>query len=327
MGVSLVSNPPYNMPWTPPALAGFMPQYTGYTIPPKSNANFAFILSALNMVDRRAAFLLPNGCLSSNTKEEKEIRCQLIDENLIAAVINLPDSMFESTGIPTCIVLFDKKKETLKIEMVDMKETFETEVRDQRGQFGGESHTGRTYHKTVKVITAEGMQRAAEAIEHLRDEPGFCRAVQPQDIIFNDCILTPGRYIEQEEVEPVHRSFEDIANDYNRVIAQKNAIKIRMNRTAAKRLGFDCMDREEPDLSASFAVVGQKAEKEDFISFGADDGIRITVSTKETIHPLIIEFLGHWKQMIMYLNNEENRYLAEFRDALLPELMSGKIEV
>ena len=31
--------------------------------------------------------------------------------------------------------------------------------------------------------------------------------------------------------------------------------------------------------------------------------------------------------MIMYLNNEENRYLAEFRDALLPELMSGKIDV
>ena len=31
--------------------------------------------------------------------------------------------------------------------------------------------------------------------------------------------------------------------------------------------------------------------------------------------------------MIMYLNNEENRYLAEFRDALLPELMSGRIEV
>ena len=29
----------------------------------------------------------------------------------------------------------------------------------------------------------------------------------------------------------------------------------------------------------------------------------------------------------MYLNDEENRYLAEFRDALLPELMSGKIDV
>ena len=32
-----------------------------------------------------------------------------------------------------------------------------------------------------------------------------------------------------------------------------------------------------------------------------------------------------WKQMIMYLNDEENRYLAEFRDALLPELMNGNL--
>ncbi len=34
-----------------------------------------------------------------------------------------------------------------------------------------------------------------------------------------------------------------------------------------------------------------------------------------------------WKQHIYYLNFEENRYLAELRDALLPELMSGKIDV
>jgi hypothetical protein len=34
-----------------------------------------------------------------------------------------------------------------------------------------------------------------------------------------------------------------------------------------------------------------------------------------------------WKQRIMQLNNEENRILAEFRDALLPELMSGRLEV
>ena len=122
-------------------------------------------------------------------------------------------------------------------------------------------------------------------------------------------------------------ALEDIANDYNYIIRQKNAIKIRMNRTAAMRLGYDCMSIDKPDLSASFGVVGQKALKEDNISFAADDGIKIQISTKDGIHPLIIDFLNHWKQMIMYLNNEENRYLAEFRDALLPELLSGKIEV
>lgn len=110
-------------------------------------------------------------------------------------------------------------------------------------------------------------------------------------------------------------------------VFQMNAIQIRMNKTAAKRLGYDCMNADRPDLSTSFGVVGQKVEKEKFISFGADDGITIRISTKEGVHPLILDFLNHWKQMIMYLNNEENRYLAEFRDALLPELMSGRIQI
>ena len=29
----------------------------------------------------------------------------------------------------------------------------------------------------------------------------------------------------------------------------------------------------------------------------------------------------------MYLNNEENRILAEFRDQLLPKLMNGEIDL
>lgn len=323
MGVSLISNPPYNMPWQVPSLAGFMPQYMGYTVPPKSNSNYAFILTALSMIDDKAAFLLPNGALSANTKEEQALRRQLVNENVISAVITLPDSMFESTSIPVCLILFDLNKQTRKIEMIDMRQTFETVTRDQRGQFGGTSHTSRTYHKDINIITGDGMQKAVDAVMKLRTETGFCRAVTSEEIEQNDFILTPSRYIEQEPIEEKHRSFEDISADYNRIIHQKNAIQIRMNRTAAKRLGYDCMDIERPDLTESFAIVGQKPEKEGFITFTADDGIRITVSTKEGIHPLILNFLSHWKQMIMYLNTEENRLLSEFRDALLPELMNG----
>ena len=40
-----------------------------------------------------------------------------------------------------------------------------------------------------------------------------------------------------------------------------------------------------------------------------------------------MSILQMWKQHIMYLNNEENRYLIELRDALLPDLMSGKINL
>ena len=323
MGISLISNPPYNLKWKHPELAGFLPQYSGYDLPPESNANMAFILSALNWIEDRAVILLPNGVLASNQKQELSIRQQLIAENLLLAVIALPGSMFESTNIPTCILVFDKHKETRKIALIDLQDKCVEEVRDQRGQFGGNSHEGRTYHKTINIVPDDVIQTVIDLIESGRDEDGLCKWIFPEEL--TECNLSPRRYFEVK-YEIVHRPFSDIAADYNRIIQQKNAIKIRMNRTAAKRIGFDCMDREQPDLSESFAVVGQKADKEDFITFGADDGIRITISTKDGIHPLMLEFLSHWKQMIMYLNTEENRLLAEFRDALLPELMNGNIK-
>lgn len=323
---NLITNPPYNMRWKPPALAGFMSKYAGYTIPPEQNANYAFILSGLELSDGRSVFLLPNGVLVSNVKAEQEIRQQLIRQNLLLAVIALPSNMFETTSIPTCILVFDKHKDTRKIAMMDLKEHCKEEIRDQRGQFGGNSHTGRTYHKEVMVIPPEVMQECLDLIDSQQDKEGFCKWVQPEELERNDWNLTPRRYFDLQ-IEAPHRSFEDIAADYNRIISQKNAIQIRMNKTAAKRLGYDCMNIDRPDLSASFEIVGQKVLKEDNISFGADDGIKIQISTKDGIHPLILDFLNHWKQMIMYLNNEENRYLAEFRDALIPELMSGKIKV
>lgn len=324
MAISLISNPPYNLRWKAPQLAGFLPQYAGYEIPPDSNANMAFILSALNWIEDRAVILLPNGVLASNQKQEQSIRRQLISQNLLLAVISLPGDMFESTSIPTCLLVFDKHKETRRIAMIDLTDKCDEEVRDQRGQLGGASHEGRTYHKTVKVISDSIISKCTELINNGKDEEGFCRWVSPEEI--PDWNLTPKRYFEVK-TEFVHRAFADIASDYNRIIAQKNSIQIKMNKTAAKRLGYDCMAGDKPDLTESFAVVGQKADKEKNITFSADDGITIRVSTKDGIHPLILDFLNHWRQMIVYLNNEENRYLAEFRDALLPDLMSGKIEV
>lgn len=323
---NLIANPPYNMRWEPPALAGFLPKYSGYTIPPKQNANYAFVLSGLELADSRAVFLLPNGVLSSNVKAEQEIRQQLISQNLLLAVISLPGNMFESTSIPTCILVFDKHKETRKIALIDLKDKCREEIRDQRGQFGGNSHTDRTYHKTMMTIPSEVMQECLELIDSRQDKEDICKWVQPEDLEKNDWNLTPKRFFDLN-IEITHRPFEDIVADHNRIISQKNAIQIRMNRTAAKRLGYDCIDIDRPDLSDTFALVGQKAEKEKFISFGADDGITIKISTKDGLHPLILDFLNHWKQMIIYLNNEENRLLAEFRDAILPELMSGRIEV
>ena len=55
--------------------------------------------------------------------------------------------------------------------------------------------------------------------------------------------------------------------------------------------------------------------------------IRFENNSKDILSSILVLILNSWKQHVFYLNQEENRYLAELRDALLPELMSGKIEV
>jgi type I restriction-modification system DNA methylase subunit len=112
MGKSLVSNPPYNLKWDIPLFAQIQPRFSDFNVPPASNANFAFVLTGLDFIDDKMAILLPNGVLTTNVTEEKEIRKALIENNLLEAVILLPDKMFESTSIPTCILLFDKHKTT-----------------------------------------------------------------------------------------------------------------------------------------------------------------------------------------------------------------------
>lgn len=133
MRTSLISNPPYNMKWDIPPFAQIQTRFNECELPPESNANFAFVLTALEKIDSKAVFLLPCGVLNSGLKQEQEIRKYLIEKNLIEAVITCPNNMFESTDIATCIIVFDKHKKTRQVEFVDMRNMHDEEEREQRG--------------------------------------------------------------------------------------------------------------------------------------------------------------------------------------------------
>jgi hypothetical protein len=238
--------------------------------------------------------------------------------------------MFESTSIPTCILLFDKNKKTRNVEMIDMRQTYLEEQRDQNGQFGGASHENRTYHKTVKVIDGASMNKAIDAILEQKNIPKFSKSASIDEIRNADYILTPSRYIEFQERKTEHRAYKDIANDYNKIIREKNSLKLTVNESLAKSLGLYeafLMIKRDGGISDSFQLVGCKAEKESFITMSKKAAeFKIENKCKDKLPEILLIFLSMWKQHIMYLNNEENKVLAEFRDALLPDLMSGKIE-
>ena len=311
-----VSNPPYNLKWNIPPLASFMPKYQGFPIP--KNANYAFVLSGFYL-SGRSVFILPKSVLTSD--EDKEIRQRLVEN--VAGVVLCPERMFESTSIAVCLLILERNRKTRRIALVDLTEAATEETREQRGQYGGASHTNRVYKKGVNVFSRETIEKTVKAVNELTEAPNVA-IVTPEIVAEHDFNLTPSLYLNRA-IEPRSRSFEDIARDYNRVVDWKNEITITMNETAAKRLGFSLLG-QEVDVSEAFAAGGQVVKKAKFFTTTKSDGIVIRCSTKDGVPLLIQDFLTRYGQRVRFLNEEENRLLAEYRDALLPKLMSGEID-
>ena len=330
-----ISNPPYNMKWKHPAFAPMQSRFAGHTVPPESNANYAFVMSAMDKVGR-GVFILPNGVLSS-AKTEGDVRRELVEDNWFDAVIACPDGMFESTSIPVCVVVLDKRKETASIEMIDARDTHEVEVRDQRGQLGSKSHTSRVYHKEVSVFTESNIREITSSISRRETETGFSAAATIDQVRENEYVLTPGRYVGVVEEGNKHRPYENIIADYNRVAAEKGGLKLTINETLARSIGLDSiyeLQQHGNEIAGqmeemlSGIVEGCKIEKPIYIRLSKNKNeVKFENGNKDALSEILLLVMQQWKAKLYYLNNQENALLAELRDALLPELMSGKIEL
>lgn len=323
----IISNPPYNIKWDAPDPMFADERFTE-VIPPASNANFAFVLTALSRLKSggKCAFVLPNGILSSDV--EKAVNKFLVDSGKIEKIILMPDKMFESTSISTCVCVFGAENDS--IDFFDCRKKATQEQRDQNGQYGGTSHTNRTYHKTVNVLSKQLIEQLCGKCE---DIAGFSVVAANERIIENDYILTPSRYIRFEEQETQHRPFQEIADNINYITRMQNSCKLVINETIAKQIGLDTeMYRKSKDQSKESAkqmsALGLTLETEDFISFTKNKNEFVfKCNDKDLLPDILIQFFGIWKNQIAVLNTMQNQYLAELRDAILPDLMSGKIEV
>ena len=90
-------------------------------VPPSSKGDYAFVLHMLHSLDAengRMAVVLPHGVLFRGASEGK-IRRQLVELNLLDAVIGLPANLFYGTGIPACILVFRKKRTRRDVLFID----------------------------------------------------------------------------------------------------------------------------------------------------------------------------------------------------------------
>lgn len=103
-------------------------------VPPKTKGDYAFILHMIETLKPRSgrmAVVVPHGVLFRGSSEGR-IRRKLIEENLLDAVIGLPEKLFFGTGIPAAILVFRKQKPDDKVLFIDASRDFEAGTNQNR---------------------------------------------------------------------------------------------------------------------------------------------------------------------------------------------------
>lgn len=157
-------------------------------IPPRTKADYGFILHMVETMKAgtgRMAVVVPHGVLFRGAAEGK-IRKQLIDENLLDAVIGLPEKLFYGTGIPAAILVFRKKKSDDKVLFIDASRAY------QDG-------------KNQNFLREDDLKEIVDAYTTRKSIDKYAYLASPADIAENDYNLNIPRYVdtfeEEEEID------------------------------------------------------------------------------------------------------------------------------
>ncbi|EIW9274837.1 TPA: type I restriction-modification system subunit M [Klebsiella aerogenes] len=157
-------------------------------LPPKTKGDYAFILHMIETMKPktgRMGVVVPHGVLFRGSSEGK-IRQKLIEENLLDAVIGLPEKLFYGTGIPAAILIFKKQKVDDNVLFIDASREFEP----------GKNQNQLCADNIAKIVKTYSDGDNVEKYAHL---------VSLQEIRNNDYNLNISRYVdtfeEEEEID------------------------------------------------------------------------------------------------------------------------------
>ncbi len=226
----ILANPPFNISdWGGDRLREDIRWQ--YGAPPTGNANYAWLqhmLFHLSPENGVAGTVLANGSLSSETSNEGNIRREMIEEDVIDAIVAMPSQLFYATGIPCCLWIMRKTKNKNtknKILFIDARKL------------------GYMIDRKVKELSEEDIQKISETYhnwrknENYEDIAGFCKSATKEEVEANNCILTPGRYVRTEEIEEDGIPFEEKMTNLTQELAKQMEESIKLDEEIRKILG------------------------------------------------------------------------------------------
>jgi type I restriction enzyme M protein len=153
-------------------------------LPPKTKGDYAFIshmIETLKPVTGRMGVVVPHGVLFRGSSEGK-IREKLINENLLDAVIGLPEKLFYGTSIPAAILIFKKQKSDDSVLFIDASREFKS----------GKNQNNLTEENIAKIIATYRARASVDKYAYL---------ATLQEVKDNDYNLNIPRYVDTFEEE------------------------------------------------------------------------------------------------------------------------------
>ena len=237
----VLANPPFNISdWGGDKLADD-PRWV-HGIPPKGNANFAWLQHMLARLSSRgrAGIVLANGSMSSQQSGEGDIRRSMVQADVVECMVALPGQLFSNTQIPACLWFLSKDKGAGDNGSID-----------RRGQVlfidARKAASGRISRTQIE-FTDEDLQRIAQAYHRWRgtefsdgegytDEPGFCYSASLADVEKHGFVLTPGRYVGAVVEDDDDEAFSEKMDRLTAQLAEQMAKGAELDAVIREKLG------------------------------------------------------------------------------------------
>ena len=140
----VIANPPFNdSDWSGDLLRKDV--RWKYGVPPVGNANYAWIQHFVFHLapHGKAGFVLAKGALTTKQTAEYEIRKNMIEDDIIDCIVNLPPKLFLNTQIPASLWFIRRTKTTRKGEILFI------DARDM----------GKLINRRTRVLTEEDIKK------------------------------------------------------------------------------------------------------------------------------------------------------------------------
>jgi type I restriction enzyme M protein len=204
----IMANPPFNQKdWRAENELKDDPRWRGYDVPPKSNANYGWILNMVSKLSENgvAGFILANGALSGGGEEYK-IRRKLIENNLVEAILVLPQDMFYTTNISVTVWILNKNKKVQSRSIGDEERHYRN--REKEILFMDLRQIGEPFEKKYTQFSIDDIRKVTKTYHDWQTAslpfgegwggaiPEYCYSASFDEVAKKDFSLVPSKYIE-----------------------------------------------------------------------------------------------------------------------------------